>query len=57
LYFLKAIHFLFKVLKNKIANFDGVKIIYKGEETNYYMHNIEFLERFLTPADSMGTKP
>jgi hypothetical protein len=48
---------LFKVLKNKIANFDGVKIIYKGEETNYYMHNIEFLERFLTPAYSMGTKP
>jgi hypothetical protein len=48
---------LFKVLKNKIVNFDSVKIIYKGEEPYYYMLDIEFLESFLTPANSMGTKP
>ena len=39
-----------------LFDFKDVIIIYKGEETNYYMHDKEILESFGTPTFSKGTK-
>lgn len=39
-----------------IANFIDVIIIYKGEETNYFMYEIEIIDSFWTPSLIRVTK-